>query len=236
MARSRAARVLIVWFEQAGLAPTGIHWYSFGSWVWRCDGIPVRAQCATPPQLCPRPKGLSSEATREFTYSRAACAQDTMSNSGRKATFLPALLALYVALLVAKVFYVGAVLVVPYFVHYFIRLFEGALGTPLGNYHVSGVWLGAFGLLTVLTVVLAFRYAGGAAQAPARMESEAARRLALRNLVVSWVLLDSISFYGVVSKVLRYSDIWCYGFILLSALLTVVAGWPLLVMRREVGE
>ncbi|KPL11962.1 hypothetical protein AMJ85_02425 [candidate division BRC1 bacterium SM23_51] len=159
-----------------------------------------------------------------------------MSDSGRKSTPLPALLALYVALLAAKVLYVGIVLLVPFFIRYFIGLFEEALGRPLRDYHVTRAWLGAFGLLTVLTAALAFRYASQAIEAPRRMESGAAVRLALRKLVLSWILLDSISFYGIVSKTLRYSDIWCYGFIVVSALLTLAAGWPLLAVGREAGK
>jgi uncharacterized membrane protein (DUF485 family) len=137
-----------------------------------------------------------------------------------------------VAFLVVKVLYVGAVWAVPYFVGYLVRPFEEALGTPLGRWHVSRVWLVALILLTVLTALLAARYVNEVTRAFGRMEREAVERLALRRLLLAWLLLDSISFYGVVSKVLLYADLWCYGFVAVSTALTIAAGRPLWTLRR----
>jgi len=153
------------------------------------------------------------------------------SDRGRRGSPWPALTALYVAVLLVKVLYVGVVWAVPYVVGYVARPFEEALG-PLGPWHVSRVWLAGFVLVTVLTALLAARYVNEATRAAAQMDREAAGRLALRKLVLAWVLLDSICFYGALSKVLLYPDVWSYGFVAVSTALTVAAGRPLWTPRR----
>jgi hypothetical protein len=147
-----------------------------------------------------------------------------------------AVAALYVALIAVKPLYIGIVAIVPYVVRFFLALYEDILGAPIGNYRVRPIWLVGFVVLTVLTAILAAHYATEAAQAPTRMAKDKAARFAMKKLAFSWFLLDSISFYGVVSKVLRYSDMWCYGFVGISMFLTIAAGWPLLSLRRETRQ
>jgi len=144
-----------------------------------------------------------------------------------------ALAILYVAFLVVKPVYFVIVAVVPYFVRWYVNLWKELAGMPLGDFSVSWRWLAGFGVLTVLTAFLAVRYAIEAGQAARETKRTEAARLVLRKLVLAWTLLDSISFYGVVSKVLRYPDVWCYGFVAVSTALTVAAGWPLLALWRE---
>lgn len=144
-----------------------------------------------------------------------------------------ALAALYVALLLVKPLYSGVILIVPWLVRYFVRNWEEALGITIGDYSFSALWLIGFLLLTVLTGILGMRYAREAREAARHAEGKTSGRPPSGKLVLSWVVLDSICFYGVVSKVLRYHDLWCHGFVVVSTILTVLAGHPLLAMRRE---
>ena len=143
------------------------------------------------------------------------------------------LFALYLAFLAVKPLYAVIVALVPAFLRLLFSPLAEILGTPVATFHAGPVWLVFFVLLTILTITLALHYANEAVRAPARMERGLAVRFAIRKLVVAWVLLDSISFYGVASKMVGYANIWCYGFVVVSAFLTVAAGWPLLTLRKE---
>ena len=159
--------------------------------------------------------------------------EDSDASPGRRPGQWSAVTALYVALVVVKPLYIGIVAIIPYFVRWYLNLYQELLGVRIGDYSVSRIWLAGFVLLSVLTSLLAAQYAREAMRAMTTMDKAQAARLAFRKLTLSWVLLDSISFYGVASKALRYSDFWSYGFVAVSTLLTLAAGWPLLALWRE---
>jgi len=146
-----------------------------------------------------------------------------------------ALWVLYFSLLGAKVLYVGVIFAVPYFMKWFLGLFaELGSGTAASyaDFRASGLWLGVFSALTVLSCLVAARFAARAADAARGAGRDEGVRVAARTLPVSWILLDSISFYGVVSKALKYSNFWCYGFVAVSTIGTILAGKPLVLLRR----
>jgi len=142
------------------------------------------------------------------------------------------LLVLWVAFLAAKGVYAAAIALVPPFVNYVIESIERASGATFLGFTVRKVWVAPMVALAAVTTMVATYLTITSIGHTNRIQSEAGKGLIQWRLLTAWILLDSISFYGIVSKVLSYPDTWCYSFVAGSAALTALAVWPLAVARH----
>ncbi|MBM3333691.1 hypothetical protein FJY63_03430 [Candidatus Sumerlaeota bacterium] len=155
------------------------------------------------------------------------------SRTQRRPVSLLALTVLWVAFLAAKALYAAAVAVAPLFVNYAIESIEKTCDAKFLGFRVGKEWAAPMVALAVVTTIVAAVLTMTCIITRTNpAPGEPARHLIFLRLLTAWVLLDSISFYGIVSKVLDYPDAWCYGFVAASAGLTALAGWPLFIAQR----
>ena len=139
---------------------------------------------------------------------------------------------LYAAFIGLKFIYAAIVWATPLFVRWYIRRLEQALMTDLNEtFRVGYTWLVLFLILALLTVLLAVRLAVQAVGRSNRPREKRQPVSGAAKLILCWILLDSVCLYGILSKILGYPNLWCYGFVVLSLVLTIGSGWSLVVLR-----